>query len=195
MSQRPSKKDCQEYPLFVGIPDCFPIPKILISCPDLPEIPEQIVGPQGPAGPCGTAGIQGPIGLYGSIGPAGPIGPRGNTWAIIGFNTETAPYTSYNSTIFTTVADIYYDTTTMQLRKISAVVSRTSSSASPAYISFRRADTLAEIAQLTFTRDDLHVIETTSFQNLPNFPVIIEVVVRVDNAATDLRLHNISFLF
>ena len=225
-------KKCKLPPrqLFIGIPDCFPIPDIPInkcctkrlcgpkgepgSCgPCGQQGPRGLPGPTGqqglpginglpgPSGPAGEPGQDGLPGLEGPVGRDGPTGPQGLTGELghgpfaINFNIPTSPYTIYNDIIPVGVANFYYNPIETSLQRITALVSRTPNplnETSHAYITILRNDTLEEVARLEIILDNLHVVETTTFNNLPTTNSIFDIAVRVESG-TDVRLHSIYF--
>lgn len=114
-------------------------------------------------------------------------------WIVLNFSTPESGYTSYKYTIPFNAATFYYAYPEMKLKKITALLSRQSSSSQPGYIIFRRLDTGDDLAKIVVTKDNLHVVEITTFTNLPIQSTIIDIIVYVSKEEVDLRIHSISF--
>ena len=123
--------------------------------------------------------------------------PTGVTLPIVlTFNYEDAPYIAHNDVTQRSVGNFLYDPAIMNLSQIVVLVSRSINPGNPnsvGHVRLIRSDNLFEVAQINFTNEDLHTEATNIFVNLPTQPTILELVVFVDNPATNVQIHSALF--
>lgn len=127
--------------------------------------------------------------------PKGESTSSSNKVITLALATQETPYIYRHETLQRSVVNFYLENP-RRLKKFSALVSRfitPGNNNSKAYINLLRSDTLAPIASLEVTKEELHVVETKEIINLPVTPVILEITAHVDDPTTNIQIHNISF--
>ena len=123
---------------------------------------------------------------------------------VLNFATQLSSYVYAIGAIPRVVSTIAYDPNTMNLTRITAVVSRSRNTFNelvPAHLFIRRNDTAQIIAEVVFTEADLHAIEIKSFANLPlTTQTTLDILLYTGNSLetepveqTDVHLHSLIF--